>query len=56
MKLTVRLTMEGLIRALKGRAHDLAEALEQGQARQRRAKPVRRRAGQRGGAHGIRRG
>lgn len=57
MKLSVKLTMQGLIRALRARAHDLAEDVERGQveARPKRpARPARPRAS-RGGGDGIRR-
>ncbi|MBX3597052.1 MAG: hypothetical protein KF874_05705 [Rhizobiaceae bacterium] len=50
MKLSVKLTMQGLIRALRGYGHDLAEDIEQGQVQ---VKPQKReRAAARGGADG----
>jgi len=54
LKLSVKLTMQGLIRALRAKAHDLAEDIEQGQAEARPQKPARKREG-RGGVNGIRR-
>ncbi|WP_158553215.1 MULTISPECIES: hypothetical protein [Mesorhizobium] len=54
MKLAVKLTMQGLIRALRAKAHDLAEDLEQGQADARPQRPARQRES-RGDVNGIRR-
>lgn len=54
MKLGVKLTLQGLIRALQVRVHDLAEDLEQGQAAPRQGRPEQRRL-TRGGADDIRR-
>lgn len=52
MKLSVRLTMQGLIRALQGRGHDLAEALEGRRGRSalagRQPRPPKRRGGKNG--------
>ncbi len=47
MKMSVRLTMQGLIRALQGRAHGLAEEVERGGKRgdARRPKPEPREGG-----------
>lgn len=36
MKASVRLTLDGLVRALRARAHDLADAAEQGYVSSRR--------------------
>ena len=57
MKLAMRLTMKGLIRALQGRAHDLAEDLERRQIRngpERLVRPTRASV-TRGGTDGVRR-
>lgn len=47
MKVTLKLTMDGLMRALKARAHRLAEEIEAGRVPQaeagRRGRPVVRR-------------
>jgi len=54
LKLAVRLTMQGLIRALRAKAHDLAEDIEQGQAEARPQRPARQRES-RGEVNGVRR-
>ncbi|MGC4025154.1 MAG: hypothetical protein QM744_08350 [Mesorhizobium sp.] len=54
MKLAVKLTIQGLIRALRAKAHDLAEDLEQGQAEARPQRQARQRES-RGEVNGIRR-
>ena len=35
MKLTMAITLDGLVRAMRWKEHELAERLEQGQARRR---------------------
>lgn len=53
MKLSVKLTMQGLIRALQGRGHDLAEEVERGRRPVAIGRPAPRPARVKGGRNAI---